>query len=76
MPRYFFHTQHGKRNFSDEIGADLPGVEAAWKEATVTAGQLLQYLDGALKPSQEWRMKVTDEAGNLIGVLRLLAERY
>ncbi len=30
----------------------------------------------AVKPGQEWRMDVTDEAGNLIWVLHLLAERH
>ncbi len=76
MPRYFFHIQHGERDLPDEIGEDLPDKDAAWKEATITAGQLLGDLDGTLKPGLEWRMKVTDEAGNLIRVLRLLAERY
>ncbi|WP_166299020.1 DUF6894 family protein [Bradyrhizobium sp. 2S1] len=75
MPRYFFHIQHRKRN-PDEIGMDLPDIDAAWKEATVTAGKYLQDLDGTLKPSHEWRMEITDEAGNLNWVLRLLAERH
>jgi hypothetical protein len=30
------------------------------KEATVTAGQILQGLDGDLTPAREWRMVVTD----------------
>jgi hypothetical protein len=76
MPRYYFHIRHGERNFPDEIGEDLPDKDAAWREATITAGKVLADLDGTLKPGQEWRMEVTDEAGNLIGVLRLLAERY
>lgn len=74
--RYFFHVQQGERYLPDEIGEDLPGAEAAWKEATVTAGQLLQDLDGALKPGQEWRMIITDGSGNLIWVLRVLAEKH
>ncbi|MGY4314955.1 DUF6894 family protein [Bradyrhizobium sp. JR3.5] len=55
---------------------DLPDSDAAWKEATITAGKFLQDLDGTLKPGQEWRMEVTDEAGNLIWVLRLSPERH
>jgi hypothetical protein len=74
--RYFFHVQEGKRHFPDEIGEDLPGTEAAWQEATVTAGQLLHDLGGALKPGEEWRMRVTDDAGNLIWVLCLSVERH
>ncbi|OKO72751.1 hypothetical protein [Bradyrhizobium sp. NAS96.2] len=75
MPRYFFHIHHGVRN-ADENGEDLPDNDAAWKEATITAGRLLQDLDGTLKPDLEWRMEVTDEAGNIIWVLRLLAEKH
>ncbi|MGF6431299.1 DUF6894 family protein [Bradyrhizobium elkanii] len=75
MPRYFFHIQHGKRD-PDEIGMDLQDIDAAWKEGTVTAGRFLQDLDGTLKPGQEWRMEITDETGDLIWVLRLLAERH
>ena len=74
--RYFFHIEHGKRHFPDEIGEELPNDDAAWKEATFTAGKLLQDLDGTLRPDLEWRMEVTDAAGNLLWVLRLLAERH
>lgn len=73
MPRYSFHIQH--KNVRDETVMDLPDTDAAWKEATITAGQILGDLDGALT-GPEWRMEVTDEAGNLIGVLRLLIERH
>jgi Domain of unknown function (DUF6894) len=76
MPRYFFHIHQAGQHLPDVIGCDLPDEDAAWKEATITAGQLLEDLDGALKPGLQWRMEVTDEAGNLICVLRLLAERY
>lgn len=75
MPRYFFNIQHGQPD-PDETGMDLPDNDAAWKEATITAGKLLQDMDGTLKPGREWRMEVTDAAGNLIWVLRLLAESH
>jgi hypothetical protein len=76
MPRYFFHIQYGERHLPDEIGTDLPDEAAAWKEATITAGQLLADLDGRLKPGLQWRMEVIDQAGNPICVLRLSAERH
>jgi hypothetical protein len=74
--RYFFHIREGARELPDEIGEDLPDDEAAWKEATITAGKLLQDMDGKLKSGQEWRMEISDEAGRLIWVLRLLAEKH
>lgn len=75
MPRYFFNIYHGERH-TDDSGVELPDPDAAWKEATFTAGQLIQDLDGALKPSQEWRLEVIDEAAKPVCVLRLLAERH
>ncbi|WP_461329934.1 DUF6894 family protein [Bradyrhizobium diazoefficiens] len=45
MPRYFFHITH-ERTEIDRVGEDLPDKHAAWKEATVTAGQILQGIDG------------------------------
>ncbi|MEY9137086.1 hypothetical protein ABIE79_008553 [Bradyrhizobium diazoefficiens] len=49
MPRYFFHITH-ERTEIDRVGADLPDKHAAGKEATVTAGQILQGIDGNLVP--------------------------
>lgn len=74
--RYYFNIQHGKRSLPDAIGEELADDDAAWKEATVTAGKLLQDLDGTLKPDREWRMEVSDESGKLVWVLRVLAERH
>jgi hypothetical protein len=43
MPRYFFHVTHKRREL-DREGYELPDEHAAWKEATVTAGHILQGL--------------------------------
>jgi hypothetical protein len=53
----------------------LPDKHAAWKEATVTAGQLLQSLDGKLQPDQDWRMEVTDEFANPLYVIHVSAKQ-
>jgi hypothetical protein len=53
----------------------LTDKHAAWREATVTAGQILQGLDGALTPAREWRMVVTDEFQNPLFVLHISAAR-
>jgi hypothetical protein len=70
MPRYFFHVYHDQPDLDYE-GEELPDKHAAWKEATVMAGQTLQGLDGNLKPRREWRMEVTDEFANPLYVLPL-----
>ncbi|QOG23431.1 MULTISPECIES: DUF6894 family protein [Bradyrhizobium] len=73
MPRYFFNVTH-ERSTTDHVGEELADHRAAWKEATVTAGQILQGLDGDLKPGREWRMEVTDQFRNPLFVLRIIAE--
>lgn len=74
MPKYFFHVTHGQKHV-DQEGEELPDEHAAWKEATVTAGQMLQGLDGKLAPGRDWQMEVTDEAQNTLYVLLIRAER-
>ena len=48
MPRYFFNVYHDRPEL-DEEGEELPDAQAAWHEATVTAGQIIQDLDGRLR---------------------------
>lgn len=74
MPRFFFHVTH-KRYEPDLEGEELPDKHAAWHEATVTAGQILQGLDGKLTPDQGWKMEVTDEFQNTLYVLHIKAEK-
>lgn len=73
MPRYFFHTYHERAELDDE-GEELPDKHAAWREATITAGQVLQDVDGKLTPGREWRMEVTDEFQTTLYVLHINAE--
>jgi hypothetical protein len=67
----FFHVYHDLPELDYE-GEELPDKHAAWKEATVMAGQTLQGIDGKLKPGREWRMEVTDEFANPLYVLPII----
>jgi hypothetical protein len=73
MPRYFFHVHH-ERSHLDQIGEEFDSRHAAWKEATITAGQMLQSLDGKLQPGLDWRMEVTDEFANPLYVIHVSAK--
>jgi hypothetical protein len=75
MPRYFFNIYHERAELDDE-GEELPDAQAAWHEATVTAGQIIQDLDGKFRPGQNWRMEVTDEFANPLYVIRVSADRF
>jgi hypothetical protein len=74
MPRYFFHIYHNETQIDYE-GEELPDKHAAWREATVMAGQTLQGLDGKLQPDREWRMEVRDEFDEPLYVLHIHAEK-
>ena len=74
MPRYYFHVHHDGHQPDDE-GEELADHHAAWQEATVTAGRILQGIDGKLRPGHDWRMEVTDEFANSLYVLHISAER-
>ncbi|HEY3681362.1 MAG TPA: hypothetical protein VGL45_21825 [Bradyrhizobium sp.] len=73
MPLYFFNIHHEAAQ-QDEEGEDLPDKHAAWKEATVMAGQMLQNIDGRLKPGRDWRMEVTDEFRNPLFTILISAQ--
>jgi hypothetical protein len=73
MPRYYFNVHHERAEL-DWIGEELPDMHAAWREATVTAGQMLQSLDGKLRPELDWRMEVTDEFANPLYVIHVSAK--
>ncbi|MCK1491932.1 hypothetical protein IVA98_07935 [Bradyrhizobium sp. 160] len=74
MPRYYFNVTHDHTEI-DRVGEELPDKQAAWKEATVMAGQTLQGIDGKLLPGREWRMEVTDEFRNTLFILHINAEK-
>jgi hypothetical protein len=74
MPRYFFDVHHDRAQI-DEQGEELPDQHAAWREATIIAGRILQDIDGRLKPGHGWRMDVTDEFRNTLFVLHITARK-
>jgi hypothetical protein len=74
MPRYFFDVHHDRAQI-DEQGEELPDQHAAWREATIIAGRILQDIDGRLKPGHDWRMDLTDEFRNTLFVLHITARK-
>jgi hypothetical protein len=51
-------------------------MHAVWREATLTAGQIIQDLDGKLCPGgKDWRLEVTDEFANPLYVIHVSADR-
>jgi hypothetical protein len=55
MPLYYFIVDPDPR--PDNEGVELPDIEAAWQEATKTAGELVKDLDGSFQVGSEWSVQ-------------------
>ena len=73
MPRYLFNV-HDVEPSTDETGEDLPDDEAAWKEATLFAGELFKDIDGRFRPGQEWSIEVTAADGKPLYRIHIRSE--
>jgi hypothetical protein len=58
----------------DEIDEELRDDEAAWKEATIIAGELVKNIDGNFRPDQEWALEVTDAIRKPLYMIRISAQ--
>jgi hypothetical protein len=76
MPHFYFKVSHRGKVSPDEEGMELKNLKEAWQEATTAAGEILKEIDGSLDPESEWRMDVTNDAGQPLFSLRLIPETY
>jgi hypothetical protein len=53
---------------------ELPNNEAAWREATIIAGELFKDIDGKFRPGQQWALEVTDENRKSLYTIRISAQ--
>lgn len=74
MPRYHFNIFDGSQ-VRDTKGMDLPDRDAAWKEATLATGELLNGFETSLRKGQDFRMEVTDEFENPLWEIQVHAKR-
>lgn len=73
MPLFFFQITHDAESFP-QGELDLPHRNAAWEQATVTAGEMLRDLGGRFRLGAEWRMDVADNSRKTIFCLRIIGE--
>ena len=74
MPVYHFNVFHDAASH-DHDGVELPDKDAAWKQATLVAGEMIKDIDGRLKPGHDWHMEVTDEFENPLWELHVKVEK-
>ena len=72
MPHFYFHTADGGRDL-DRQGMDLADQGAARKEAIRFAGAVINHEPDVLWDGRDFRVEVTDEAGNLLFTVITLA---
>jgi hypothetical protein len=75
MPRYYFNVLNTDPTIIDDVGEELPDTEAAWRQATTTAGEIFKDIDGRLRPGQEWALEVTDEARRPLYLIHIEARK-
>ena len=71
---YFFHV-HDSVDIIDQEGTEFPSLEEARGEAVVTAGEILRDVGRKFWDRPEWRIWVTDEAGETVCALKFSGER-
>ena len=72
MPSYFFHTADGTRDL-DREGTQLPDNAAARKEAIKFAGALMHDQPDILWDGRDYRVEVTNRAGDLLFTIVMLS---
>jgi hypothetical protein len=70
MPRYYFNI-HNVTPSTDDVGEELPDNEAAWRQATIVAGEIFKDMDGKFRPGHDWVLEVTGEARKPIYVIKM-----
>jgi hypothetical protein len=75
MPRYFFNID-GFPTLTDEKGEELRDHDMAWREAVITAGEVLRDMGNRLRPEQEWRLQVVDEQRQPLYVIYVSSRRW
>jgi hypothetical protein len=74
MPRFYFHVR-GDKSFRDAEGVEFADASAACGEAVKLAGEILRDLNGKMSEGGDWRLDVTDAAGDRVGSLRFTVTR-
>jgi hypothetical protein len=74
MPKYFFNIRYEHQG-RDTVGEELPDEMAAWREATLIAGELFRDIHTKFEPGQEWSLEISDEDRKPLYVIKVSATK-
>ena len=74
MPRYFFHIMNGQA-IIDDVGVELPDMDAVRVEAIRSSGAMLSDGRQAWK-GECWQMMVADGAGVIVFGTKFSTDRH
>ena len=70
MLRFYFHTENGK-SFTDDVGTELPDLDAARSEALKVIGQVAADNPADFWAHQTLKLFVADHSGMILVTLEL-----
>jgi hypothetical protein len=72
MPLYHFVITSNEKTNEPVEPVDLPGMDAAWKEATTAAGEIIRDRDGHLAVGGRWQVEIQDGSRKPLRTIRLV----
>ncbi len=74
MPRHFFNVHDG-HFIRDDVGVELPDLDAARALAVRASGEAIRDLGAKFWAAEGWQMDVTNEQGALLFTLYFSSSR-
>ena len=72
--KYFFHILLNGSHSGQSDGLLFRDKAAAWREASMSCGEIIREMDGKIEPGCNWQMEVADHTGQPIYRFTFTAE--
>ena len=72
--KYFFHIVLNGSHSGQSDGLLFRDRAAAWREASMSCGEIIREMDGKIEPGCSWQMEVADHTGQPIYRFTFTAE--
>ena len=76
MPLYYFVVTQNEQTNQPSEPVDLPGMDAAWEEATSAAGEIIRDSDGKLSVNGKWQIEIQDKSRKPLRTIRLVTTTH